>query len=423
MRVRNINPAHLKTLENAFRVLKEVHTSKSGANLIADTLHECFGDTFVVSVVPSAPDDKMFVMSIFPDRSTVDKIIEAVTSGKSNFATIQSLWEKNTRWTIEIDEAILGTETEGPTPRELVAILLHELGHVVESKSVTSRVVTILQYEYAQTKMQNKLLLRDKIFRSIMSLPILNACVADQKGKDVKHEIKADTFVRKLGYTKELVSVMNRLLKDSRYPMDDGDEAMKTTAKFSLNTVQNLRERKEDLIKKQMTTMQNHIRSPYMESVLVDIYGQWFVDESTASNLSRANRIVLEDRKQKFIHSYMESTETQYMKEFGIFGRKKLEKIDQYDLDFISIKADSIESDTDKMMLISYIHNKLDTVQFYLDILDDAEQQKRYKVPHSRGYLEQVKKQLLLLRERVLKTRIPAPKPDLYVGYPAGYEG
>ena len=423
MRVRNITPMHLKTLENAFRVLKEVHTSKSGTNLISETLHECFSDTFVVTVVPSTPTDKMFVMSIFPDRSTVDKIIEAVTSGKSNFATIQSLWEKNTNWTIEIDEAILGTETDGPTPRELVAILLHELGHVVESKSVSARIVTILQYEYAQTKMQNKLLLRDKVFRSIMSLPILNACVADQKGKDVKHEIKADTFVRKMGYTKELISVMNRLLKDNRYPEGNGNDAMKTTTDFSLKTIQNLRDRKEDLIKKQMTTMQNNIRSPYMESVLVDIYGQWFVDESVHSNLSHANKLVLKERKQKFMESYMESTAHKYMREFGIFGRKKLDRIDPYDLDYISVKIDSIASDTDKMMLISHIHNKLDMVQFYLDILDDPDQQKKYKVPHSRGYLEQAKKQLLMMRERVLKYRVPAPKPDLYVGYPDGYEG
>ena len=34
-----------------------------------------------------------------------------------------------------------------------------------------------------------------------------------------------------------------------------------------------------------------------------------------------------------------------------------------------------------------------------------------------------VQKQLEMLREKALKKIIPPKQPDIYVGYPAGYEG
>ena len=114
-------------------------------------------------------------MSIFPERSTTDKIIESVARGNSDFKTIQSLWEKNSKWTIEIDERILkGTFTT----RELTAMVLHEVGHLIQSKTIATRIITVLQYEYAKTSMQNKMLLRTKVFRSIMALPIINSCIS-----------------------------------------------------------------------------------------------------------------------------------------------------------------------------------------------------------------------------------------------------
>lgn len=421
MRDRNMKPEHLRTLDNAFKVLMEFPTSHSGMSLITDTLHECFGDDFSGSVVSAQPDVPMFVMSIFPERSTTDKIIESVANGNSNFNTIQSLWEKNTKWTIEIDERIL---KDTFTTRELTAMLLHEVGHLIESKTIASRVITVLQYEYAKTSMQNKMLLRTKVFRSIMTLPIINSCISDQKGSNVKEEIKADRYAKKFGYAKDLISAMTKLSKHPKYNLKkDPNEAMKTTAQFSLNTLQNLQDRKNELVKHELTTLKEAVQSPYLESVLVDIYGMWFVDESAFNESSRLSYYVQEGKKTKYIDHMMKESADTYMKEFGIFGKKKLQRIDPADIDYIALKIDQINSDLDKMMLVSYIHNKMDMVNFYLDLLDDPMSGKKYNVPHSRGYLISVQKQLEALREKALKKIIPPKTPDIYVAYPAGYEG
>ena len=421
MKDHNMKPEHLRTLDNAFKVLMEFPTSRSGMSLITDTLHECFGDDFSGSIVSTQPDVPLFVMSIFPERSTTDKIIESVARGNSDFKTIQSLWEKNTKWTIEIDERILKNTF---TTRELTAMVLHEVGHLIQSKTIATRIVTVLQYEYAKTSMQNKMLLRTKVFRSIMALPIINSCISDQKGSNVKDEIKADRYAKKLGYAKDLISAMNKLSKLPNYNLKkDPNEAMRSTTQFSLNTLQNLQDRKNDLVKSELTTLKEAVQSPYLESVLVDIYGQWFVDKSAFTESSQLDYFVRENNKSQFIDRMMKESAESYMREFGIFGKKKLQRIDPADIDYISLKIDQINSDLDKMMLVSYIHNKMDMVNFYLDLLDDPRSGKKYNVPHSRSYLLSVQKQLEMLREKALKKIIPPKQPYIYVGYPACYEG
>ena len=423
MKFRNVNPVSLKTIENAFRVLKEDHQSKSGVSLIEEALQECFKDTFVVRVIPVNNNDSVFIMSVFPEISTMSKIIDIVASGKSSYDAIQSLWEKNTKWMIEIDEFILGKMGD-ITERELTALLLHEIGHTVCSNSISTRIVTILQYEYAQTKMKNKLLLRDKLFRSILSLPVLNACVSDQKANNLKEEIKADGFVKKMGYVQDLISVMKKIERQPKISNTDPNEAMTTTAQFSLSTIDNIRKRRIQLVKENLQILQESVRSSYIQSYLMDIYGQWFVDESSIDpHMSSIDRAIMENKKENLIRGVAERKVLSYMREFGIFGRKKLEKVEPYEIDYIEVKMGSIRSDTDKMMLISYLHNKLDTVQFYIDILNDPVESKRYNVPHSLSYLETVKKRLMALREHILKYRVPTRTNDITITYPSGYEG
>ena len=151
----------------------------------------------------------------------------------------------------------------------------------------------------------------------------------------------------------------------------------------------------------------------------------WFVDESAYENSSRQEFYIREGMKERHLNDLLSrATPTGiYMREFGLFGKKKLEKINPYDLDYIDLKIDQISSDVDKMMIVSYIHNKMDMVNFYLDILEDPTASKKYNVPHGTNYLLSVKKQLELLRDKAMKKAVPPKLPDIYVAYPAGYEG
>ena len=211
----NLNKEKLAKIETAFHILQEndKRDASTSLKIIKEALESCFPDSeFNLILTTSFDDSKMFVMSVYPELSTANKIIDAVLANKETKA-IQKLWETNKVWTIEIDGRILNKKIVDFTDKELTALLLHEVGHVVASTSIPSRVSLILRYELTKASFNTRTMLKLKPFKDIMSLPIFDSCIADNKKNksSIKEEIKADSFVKKMGYSKELVSAIDKL--------------------------------------------------------------------------------------------------------------------------------------------------------------------------------------------------------------------
>ena len=119
----NLKKDKFKDIENAFAVLKEDPQNKAAINMIKESLESCFSCKFSITVVPEEKDKPLFVMSVFPEMSTMDKIIASIMSDdKKKDGTIKKLWEKNKSWNLEIDERILTDSTIDSSPRELTAL-------------------------------------------------------------------------------------------------------------------------------------------------------------------------------------------------------------------------------------------------------------------------------------------------------------
>jgi hypothetical protein len=207
----NLNKDKFKAIDGAFRMLKENPTANSPKDIIRESLESCFkGLKFDIHIVEPIGTTDLFIMSVYPEISTADSIVNAILNGKSD-KIVEELWRKNTKWTIEIDIRILTTMDF--TDRELTSLLLHEVGHVVNSNAIIHRLYVVMNYELSKTRLSTKLIANDKLFRGIMSLPILDACISDKKknGLDIKEEIKADNFVKKMGYSNELYSVLKKI--------------------------------------------------------------------------------------------------------------------------------------------------------------------------------------------------------------------
>lgn len=401
-------------IENAFKVLKEDPKNRAGMDMIKKALDECFGYEFRVDVIPcNIPEKGMFVMSVFPEVSTMDKIISALMSdNKNKLKVINSLWQKNKVWTIEIDERILTDSKINANERELTALLMHEVGHIACSNALPSRIVTILQYEIAKTNMRNKMLLKDKMFGKILCLPILNACIADDKGKaGLKREIDADSFAKKMGYKKDLISVLKKMTKVNPEAVNANDDPksdnMKELAKFSADTVEALRTRQDNLVKNNLLTIKNECTSPFVES-FVEYYHNAIFQEN-------------ENIREKILErAYNLGTDECICEKFG---PRKLARIDRNEIDYIEVKMGSIQSDLDKMMLVSYCNDKLDLVNYYIHVVEDPMLSQKYVIPHTYQQLSNMKSRLEKLRIALLNYRIPVRQPGLLVQWPTGYEG
>ena len=405
-----------KSIDNAFLVLQEDKASETGKKIIKDSLNEIFDVEFDIEIIPVNDNSPLFVMSVFPEKSVVSKIISSVTTNSGNIETIKKLWQQNKKWTLEIDERILNKNFINCSNRELTALLLHEIGHVVCTNSIPSRISTIIQYEIAKSKLENKILAADKLFSKILALPILNACVSDSRKSDkpLSVEIKADNFAKKMGYQQELLSVLKKITTNQKYPKGGTiNKNMEEMTKFSINTLNQLKAREDNLLKKNLISLKKECVSPYIESYIDDFYNTIF--ETGDKSISSIEHLT-------FMENRADSIVENYYTEF-FFGKKKLSKIDPAELDYIDIKTNEIKNENDKMMLISYIHSKLDIIDFYLEILKDPKLAKKYNVPNSADQLERMRTRLLTSRENILKYKIPERNKGIIIAWPENYEG
>ena len=405
-----------KSIDNAFLVLQEDKASETGKKIIKDSLNEIFDVEFDIEIISVNDNSPLFVMSVFPEKSVVSKIISSVTTNSGNIETIKKLWQQNKKWTLEIDERILNKNFINCSNRELTALLLHEIGHVVCTNSIPSRISTIIQYEIAKSKLENKILAADKLFSKILALPILNACVSDSRKSDkpLSVEIKADNFAKKMGYQQELLSVLKKITTNQKYPKGGTiNKNMEEMTKFSINTLDQLKAREDNLLKKNLISLKKECVSPYIESYIDDFYNTIF--ETGDKSISSIEHLT-------FMENRADSIVENYYTEF-FFGKKKLSKIDPAELDYIDIKTNEIKNENDKMMLISYIHSKLDIIDFYLEILKDPKLAKKYNVPNSADQLERMRTRLLTSRENILKYKIPERNKGIIIAWPENYEG
>lgn len=405
-----------KSIDNAFLVLQEDKASETGKKIIKDSLNEIFDVEFDIEIIPVNDNSPLFVMSVFPEKSVVSKIISSVTTNSGNIETIKKLWQQNKKWTLEIDERILNKNFINCSNRELTALVLHEIGHVVCTNSIPSRISTIIQYEIAKSKLENKILAADKLFSKILALPILNACVSDSRKSDkpLSVEIKADNFAKKMGYQQELLSVLKKITTNQKYPKGGTiNKNMEEMTKFSINTLDQLKAREDNLLKKNLVSLKKECVSPYIESYIDDFYNTIF--ETGNKSISSIEHLT-------FMENRADSIVENYYTEF-FFGKKKLSKIDPAELDYIDIKTNEIKNENDKMMLISYIHSKLDIIDFYLGILKDPKLAKKYNVPNTAEQLERMRNRLLTSRENILKFKIPERNKGIIIAWPENYEG
>ena len=414
-----LNKDKFTAIDGAFLVLKEDKNNNAALSIIKNSLEDCFDCKFIINVIdPVDKNSPLFIMSVFPEISVVDKIISSIMT-ESETKTIQKLWETNKVWNIEIDARILDNTVIECTDKELTAILLHEIGHIICSTSIPNRVSLILRYEIMKSNISNKMMLKDKVFRKIMSLPILDTCISDGKRDKttIKEEVKADAFAKKMGYSTELQSVLTKLMNSKLYSNSNtiNDKIVKN-ADLALNTLDEFQQRRDQLAKKRLLSLREACTSPYISNVLDEFIETVFNDVEDSLSLINGRKVeYMQERADKVI-------EDGYYTEFFSF-RKELKRIDPAEIDYIYGKINSIKNENDRMMVISYIHSKLDLVEYYISIMKNEKVSKKYDIPHSLNQLEGLRQRLLELRQVALKFKIPEKNKGILVAWPTGYEG
>jgi hypothetical protein len=407
-----INKEKFADIENAFTRLKANESDVSALRSISEALHGITNKTIdVTTISPQSQNQECYVMSIYPEESTIDKLINAIVT-EQNDMTIGTIWNDNAKWVVEIDTRMLQSDI-GLSEKELTALLLHEVGHVIHSATIPKRIAKVVRFEYAKSNLVTKQLLKDNIFSKILCFPILNACNFNRSKSTIKNEIQADTYSVNAGYGSDLNSAIEKIIKYAGVSSDE-DSDMKELTLFSMDTINQLQNRQNTIVRKNMQKMIVSTPSKFTKAVIIKV-GDIFNGNQNGGSITT-------EAKDKYLEEKVDRITNEFYASEAFFNRiQKLKRIDPADIDYIALEVNNIKSNDDKMMIVSYIYSKLDTIDYYLALLDSKNP--RYSIPHSRESLIQMRTRLEKYKDDAINRKLPEISYGITIQYPTGYEG
>ena len=414
-----VNGDSLLDIENGFEKLKTSSSDLRAAGQISDGVKALLGTPVTVEVIhPKSMSDACDVMSIYPSQATVDALVDAIVQNKPD-KEICAIWQKSAAWIIEIDDRILSDKC-GLTPRELTALILHEVGHAVENSETPMRMCKVLKMKIATADKLSKEITKDTVFSKILALPILNAGAFNRNRESMKKEMNADRYAINNGYGRDLNSAIDKVLGHVGDSKTTPDEDMTTLMNFSVDTVNNMQKRQDAIVRRNFFAMLKSTPSRVTRNALNSI-SKRFIGESaedfTEQSIQHYNFV--HDR----LDAITERTEDldTYL-EFNFPGRvHKMKKLDPMEIDYIGLEVNNIKTNDDKIMVVSYIYSKLDVIDYYIALIDSNNP--KYSIPHTRESLVKMRNTLNNYRLAAINKKLPEVTYGINYPYPAGYEG
>lgn len=411
----------LKEIEKCFSELKIGGNQEKICKQISRILTRMFKQNFKVSVCQNNTNS-FFGMTIFPSVNTCETLISAILNNQSHLDTVVEIWRKNEDWNIEIDSILLFDSNLNANPTELVAILLHEIGHTMYSNSVPQRLFHVIRYELINIKMKTRNMFNNSKLKSLMVPSVIEACsIKMYKFLSTKEEMDADKFVVSMGYGEALNNFLEKLLRARGNSFinkaeSEADDDIRAIFHWGVENIDELRSRKTKL-KYQLNAQILKTPSIFAKDILTNIKNIFF---GSGSHL-KFNQLITESTIMRFYDSWSKDASDEVVLEFLANPRMgKLKKIDAHEIDFIKIKIDQIENHDDRIYLLDIVYHYLEQIELYKDYIETG---KASKVPHSKKFIDDTEKELNELKSVILKTKIPERRYGVFIKYPNGYDG
>lgn len=405
-------------LETAFASLKQKQDMERSMQTISRVISRRFDLNFTINLIQNK-QNTFFGMSIIPAHSLMDTFLARIINEKAPQDTLNELWAQNKDWTLEVDSILLYDTNLNANPAEMVAILLHEIGHVVFSNTVPQRINKVMRLELMKLSYTAKKIVRWKRAQHLFDFVFVEAC--GSKNFHLTHELEADKFVVKMGYGQNLSEFVQKLLTTQGNALiNRSEKAMEKDVQAIVQwSVDNLTELEFRTTKLRAMLQTELLRSSSL--VVRDIAARIKKSFFGSNEKNTFDTIVQE---QYLLQEYKRVKELEPTKEgfFGLFDSKtkKLKKLTQSDIDVITIEMARIVNQDDKIYVLDLIYENLDIVLTGLEMYTRKDND---RVPVSKDTLLRYKKELEELRKQVLAVKIKEPQYGVFVKYPKGYEG
>lgn len=432
----------LKDIEESFSMIKMKRGSiDSNLNDISKSLSTFmlkeYKSTyeFTLSVSENIPHD-FFGMTLYPTEESMQDVLNIILDDKVDTNNLIEKWNGGTSWHIEIDNKLFFDRNLNANPSEMVAVLLHEIGHVLGTNSIPIRLKNKFRDKLLKMNIETRVRVQNAKFRPILYPAIIEACSTKMyRYVGRSNELAADKYAKKLGYGEELNSFLNKVIVSygnrlTQVTENEAEKDIDIMIDWCAEAIDELKYRKTKL-KKSLITQSLKTPCKYVKGVLNKIKDSFFGFSSTKDfddkfGTLESSIFQAYDRIQVAQELYEDGFREcdQILQEMFFSKRnKKIKKIDPLDLDYINIEIDKIVTDDDKIYVLDLIYYQTELVDKSIDTYTNGD---RNLVQDSIADLKSYKEELRKMRVRAAGVKIKRRNPldiSIKVDYPEGFEG
>lgn len=337
-------------------ILNDIRYSNGKAsdlNRLKNELNRFFKGQKCREVLYTRNTDKVFFgMSVSPIMTDNDVVV--ILNSDDNYMINE--------YYLELDSKLFGPEL-GLTNEELLAVLLHEVGHMVNTNEPAENARDVLNLYLAKTKSELDIAesLNQRAILSFGLRDVMRKTISIFE-KDQAEEITADEFVYKCGYGEQLESALLKIVKNKNSIINDRDDKL-AMFKWSIALYKNIRLQRIPalrLIKKGKQITPSQLQQRDLERLERNLKG---IDINTISeaDMSGLKKLYI-DRINR-------------LKYKGVKGLKE----DYYEL---ALRAKNVDLSDEALIILRRINTNISIIQDYLDSenLDDKTRNEVFEI-------------------------------------------
>ena len=384
-----------------------------------------------------------FGFNVFPEIDKLEDICNKIANDDIKFKDIVKRWRSIKEWEIVIDSLVFDRSFIAFNPKELTAMLLHEIGHVTQSDE------PIEQFYRAYLESKSRLKNADKVSKKVLyilyTIPLAVACTSRRWVNDkneIKLEISADKSLIETGYAEHLINAFDKIIKASgsiNRSEDMNYKEIESNVEWAnMNIVDVIKRRdklKDSLYYKAIQTNSGYIQA--LCARILNFLGVRMrerytgaVAESCMLNELINGEITLETHVPFYDIKKFGQIEARIVREQNalevaneaFFNKRKNSKVnipDEYDLDRIYVAIDDIQNNYDKVYVLDLIYEQIEKLNDFEEAISMDETKSKKWAPK----IEEMRQRLATLRKTVLSKNIAKKEYKVFVKYPEGYEG
>ena len=384
-----------------------------------------------------------FGFNVFPEIDKLEDICNKIANDDIKFKDIVKRWRSIKEWEIVIDSLVFDRSFIAFNPKELTAMLLHEIGHVTQSDE------PIEQFYRAYLESKSRLKNADKVSKKVLyilyTIPLAVACTSRRWVNDkneIKLEISADKSLIETGYAEHLINAFDKIIKASgsiNRSEDMNYKEIESNVEWAnMNIVDVIKRRdklKDSLYYKAIQTNSGYIQA--LCARILNFLGVRMrerytgaVVESCMLNELINGEITLETHVPFYDIKKFGQIEARIVREQNalevaneaFFNKRKNSKVnipDEYDLDRIFVAIDDIQNNYDKVYVLDLIYEQIEKLNDFEEAISMDETKSKKWAPK----IEEMRQSLATLRKTVLSKNIAKKEYKVFVKYPEGYEG